>query len=483
MSNTQSKVPVRELHTQQLDEWDIDPFNLARSFSDSEGRDDQGRPTLRLWQGEWYWYRDGHYVKHDEKSIRVDLTGFIKAYIDLNKCVDAKGKALRVTTALVSNTLQALAPIVAVPDTAEMPVWLGDDRERQLVAFRNRLLDLTDVGSGEFDVVESTPDWFSVNIFPYDFDPEASCPQWERFIREAMQDDAELIALLQEWFGYCLTPETKQHKFLVVEGEGANGKSVVLDVLTALLGEENVSQVPLEMFGKRFQLTPTIGMLANICAEVGDISTVAEGVLKQFTAGDRMYFDRKGIPGVMCYPTARLVLATNNRPRFRDRSEGIWRRMILVPFRYTVPLHRQDRDLTKKLRAELPGIFLWAVEGLKRLRTNGRFTEPVACRQVLDEYRLESNPARVFLGDHVAAAEAKSVLCKELYQRYSDWCKDNGFETLNSAQFGKEVGKQFPAVRRVRGTTKGERAWVYAGLDYPGTSGWFQHPVSLRKAA
>jgi putative DNA primase/helicase len=117
----------------------------------------------------------------------------------------------------------------------------------------------------------------------------------------------------------------------------------LLDVLTALLGEENVSQVPLEMFGQRFQLTPTIDKLANICAEVGEISAVAEGVLKQFTAGNRMYFDRKGIPGIERYPTARLILATNNRPRFRDRSMGIWRRILLVPFRFTVPPTKQDR--------------------------------------------------------------------------------------------------------------------------------------------
>jgi phage/plasmid-associated DNA primase len=120
-------------------------------------------------------------------------------------------------------------------------------------------------------------------------------------------------------------------------------------------GEENVSHVPLEMFGQRFQLTPTLDKLANICAEVGEVTSVAEGVLKQFTAGDRMYFDRKGIPGVQRYPTARLILATNNRPRFRDRTMGIWRRILLVPFRYTVPVDRQDRDLPRKLKEELPG--------------------------------------------------------------------------------------------------------------------------------
>ena len=93
-------------------------------------------------------------------------------------------------------------------------------------------------------------------------------------------------------------------------------------MLTALLGEHNVAHVPLELFGQRFQLTMTLGKLANIAAEVGDLDKAAEGVLKAFTAGDRMDFDRKGIPGIEAYPTARLVLATNNRPRFSDRSSG-----------------------------------------------------------------------------------------------------------------------------------------------------------------
>jgi putative DNA primase/helicase len=129
-------------------------------------------------------------------------------------------------------------------------------------------------------------------------DDRAQCPTWLKFLDEVLERDIERISLLQEWFGYCLTPDTSQHKFMILEGEGANGKSIVCEVLTALLGKENVSNVPLEMFGERFQLTPTIGKLANIASEVGEIKSVAEGHLKQFTSGDKMYFDRKGIPGI-----------------------------------------------------------------------------------------------------------------------------------------------------------------------------------------
>jgi hypothetical protein len=104
---------------EEIAESSNDPFRLARAFSDAEGKDAQGRPTLRFWKGEWYRYRDGHYVIQEEGSIRVELTGFIKNYFDANKCVDSSRFFVRqVTTALVANTLQALASMAAVHDSA-----------------------------------------------------------------------------------------------------------------------------------------------------------------------------------------------------------------------------------------------------------------------------------------------------------------------------------------------------------------------------
>src|SRR5262249_19280874 len=154
-------------------------------------------------------------------------------------------------------------------------------------------------------------------------------------------------ALLQEWFGCCLLFDTTHQSFLVLEGEGSNGKSVVCAVLAALLGTDNVSHVPLENFGQRFALTQTLGKLANIASEVGEIDKAAEGTLKAFTSGDRMTFDRKGIAPVEAMPTARLVLATNNRPRFTDRSGGLWRRMLLMPFQVEIQAHERVYGMDK----------------------------------------------------------------------------------------------------------------------------------------
>ena len=214
----------------------------------------------------------------------------------------------------------------------------------------DRLLDRTG------DVLQPhSPDWFSTVCLPYEYQPDADCPRFLAFVREILEDDEERITLLRQWFGYLLAGDTSLQKFLILVGEGANGKTVIIVVLTALLGEANVSTVPLELFGERFQLTATLGKLANLVPEVGAIDRVAEGFLKAFVAGDRMYFDRKNLPGIDARPTARLMLATNTLPPFADRSGGVWRRLMILPFRVTIPPDRQDPHLATTLARRAAG--------------------------------------------------------------------------------------------------------------------------------
>ena len=446
------------------------PRRLAKEFIATYGRDSNGRLSIRYWQNQFWFWRDAHYTPISLAELKARLNLFIDNQFEKNAVSyyrQGHGDKLKsVTSGAVRNVVEALAGETSISDSIDQPAWLGkDDTQRRFVAVQNGLLDLDKLLAGHANALRGhTPEWFSTACLPFEFSAEANCPQWLAFIEQVLEGDKERIALLQEWFGYCLTPNTDQQKFLVLEGEGSNGKSVVCEVLTALLGPENVSQVPLELFGQRFQLTPTLGKLANIASEVGEIDRVAEGTLKAFTSGDRMYFDRKGIPGIEAYPTARLVLATNNRPRFSDRSEGIWRRMLLLPFRITIPYKEQDRQLTAKLREDLPGIFVWAVEGLRRLRENGHFSEPGVCRQALDDYRMESNPARHFLREcYYESADGETSTVK-LYEEYRNWCDRNGYKPAAENSFGKEVVRAFPKVHKKRVSRSGKRAYAYMGM-------------------
>jgi putative DNA primase/helicase len=455
---------VKSSNSQRPKERPTDPHKHARYFLKTHGLDNLRRRTLRYWRAEFWRWTEGRYQLLTKEQLRCELIVALKNFIDTHHIVVGKDDhAVSVTGALVNNTMAAVAAEVMVPDSIEQPSWLVSGRDsHEMLAATNGLISLSGNEAGTLQ--PHSPEWFSSVCVPYDYDPHATCPTWQRFLNEVLENDSERIAILQEWFGYALTPDTSLHKFVVMEGEGANGKSVVLDVLEAMLGQENVSHVPLEVFGERFQLTMTLNKLANIAPEVDEHAKPNEGVLKQFVAGDRMYFDRKGIGGVDAKPTARLMLATNSRPAFDDRSWGLWRRMIYLPFRVTIAPDKQNRELGTQLKGELAGILNWALQGRERLYRQRRFTTSAVCEAAVTDYRNESNPTKEFLRESCEFDATKSTRVDALYQAYLYWIKLNGQKALNNAVFGREVKKVYPRVEKKRPTILGKREWVYAGL-------------------
>jgi P4 family phage/plasmid primase-like protien len=458
-----------------------DPDRLGRLFLDQSHKIADVL-TLRFHRAQWWEWRDTSYHELPDAELSGALHDCIKAEFDrLNIAAQilaaAKGEpppyVRKITKGLLTNAEAALASMTILRAEVESPAWWNGKEwtPRNLIALSNGLLDLGEFFAGRSNVLlPHSPRWFSTTCLPYPFDPDADCPRWQAFLARNLEADCERIALLQEWFGYCLTPDTSRQKFIVIEGEGGNGKSVVCAALEATLGRDNCSHVPLEVFGERFQLTATLGKLANIASEVGELDKAAEGYLKSFTAGDTMQFDRKYKPTVSAPPTARLVLATNNRPRFSDRSGGLWRRMILMPFRVVIADDDPGRVFGMhesewwEESGELPGIFAWALAGLDRLRRQAQFTRSEVCEQALDEYRIENNPARMFLLESCQEDPQGQTPCGELYQSYRNWCESHGYSPLADRSFGKEVRRVFRKAERREVGQRGCRAYAYLGV-------------------
>jgi P4 family phage/plasmid primase-like protien len=457
-----------------------DPHRLARLFLATH--------PFRYWNG-LYWEHDGkRYREVPERELCARLNLHIRECFDaehdeqmrrykqaLRQC-PAEGRPPRlpmqhsVTSTLVSNTLHALECFRLVDGTVPMPSHLREPGEGDWLALDNGLLDLESQ-----ELRPHTTDWFSAVCLPYAYDPAARCDSWLEVLGQNLEGDAERLGLLQEFFGYTLIGSTDAQMCLVLVGEGGNGKSVVLAGLHALLGADNVSTVPLEDFGGRFAMAQTLGKLANICAEVGELDRTAEGTLKAFVSGDRMSFERKGKDGFSARPTARLVLSTNNVPRFADRSEGVWRRLLLVPFNRRVPSSERRPGLDKPefwlCGGELPGMLNWALEGLRRQRANNfLFTLPAACRAALEAHRLESDPCRAFLVEHYKAdPKAGPLASAEVYQHYKKWCEENGHKAvLAASNFGKQVRRVFKLeesrTKRFPTDGKSEPAKAWSGL-------------------
>jgi putative DNA primase/helicase len=194
---------------------------------------------------------------------------------------------------------------------------LPSERLQNYIAFRNGLFDV-DTGK----LLPHTPNWFSTSCLPYDYDPKADCPVWKGVVGRILENDPQRIAVLQEWFGNNLVFDTTHQRFLVLSGEGDNGKSVICLVLQEMLGRENVSNLSLESLHARFYPISTLGKLANVSTEIGELDKTAEGTLKAYVSGEPMAMEQKGKPVFMAIPTARLTFATNNVPGSRISRRG-----------------------------------------------------------------------------------------------------------------------------------------------------------------
>ena len=193
--------------------------------------------------------------------------------------------------------------------------------------------------------------------------------------------------------------------------------------------------------------------------------------------GDARTVDRKFKDLLTAEFTARLVVVTNTRPPFVDRTRALWERLVLVPFPVFIPEERRAPKLELKLCEELPGIFNRAIVGLSRLRRRGRFVEPQICIEAKQEYRAEVNPARAFLFQFCEANAQGEIEKGELYKAYRQWCEESGDDRpLSQVHFGKEVSRWFREVSGERGPDEGRkrigndnRRWVYKGIRFLGT--------------
>lgn len=456
-----------------------DQDRLARHYL-TRCNNEAGEQTLIYWLDDWYQHDGAAYAVKTEPVIQSEIYRAVKFEFDrINKqemdtwhAADPSNrksqqpKTIKIPRGLIGNIELALRSKTLISPTVKPPVWLDTGQSGSLLAVQNGLLDLDAFASGSTVLISNTAKWFTTTKVPYSFVADAECPRWNAFLQKNFEGDADRIAILQEWFGLNLKFDTSFHKFLLLEGEGGNGKGVVCAALQAMLGEGNYSSVSLELFGERFQLAPTLGKLANIVPDLGEIDRVAEGFLKGFVSGDPMHFDRKNKPPINCPATARITIAMNMRPRFNDRSSGLWRRMILMPMRVVIPESEKilKMDKPEAWVNERPGLLNWALGGLRRLIRQRRFTTAELCEEALREYKLESNPAKIFLDDlcRECAEVEGGVVCKRLYEAYQAWAIAHGYKPLSNGKFGAEVKRAYPKMRR----TQVCRDWTYLGVQY-----------------
>ncbi|MCQ4164698.1 DNA primase family protein [Tahibacter harae] len=305
-----------------------------------------------------------------------------------------------------------------------------------------------------------------------EIDFAADAPTWRKFLADIMADDAELLDYIQRLAGYSLTGHRGEHLLPILFGCGANGKSTFLSTMQALLGDYAGTAAPSLLIAKGGNEHPTAladlqGKRLVVVSETGEAGRLNEEVAKMLTGGDTITARRMRQDFYQFKPTHLLMLQTNHRPRVAGTDEGIWRRLRLLPFVVTIPPEMRDARLVDKLRAELPGVLSWALEGLKKYRANG-FNTPASVKAATADYRSSSDAIGAFISECCRENPFFTVPASDLYKAYVEWCENSGERPRPQRDFGMRLSERgFDAEKG----TGGKRRWRGIGLADSGTSG------------
>jgi putative DNA primase/helicase len=292
---------------------------------------------------------------------------------------------------------------------------------------------------------------------------------------------------LQRAFGYSLTGDTGEQSLFFLYGSGGNGKTVFVETLAALMGEFHTA-TRIDTLSQRQgggipnDIAALAGARVVTVSETPEGSRLNESLIKDLTGGDtisarflrREFFDFR--------PQFKLWIRGNHKPQIRGTDDGIWRRVMLVPFTQTIPESERDPALTEKLQAELPGILRWAVEGCIAWQRDG-LNPPESMRLALSEYRQEMDLLGAFIEECAVVSPDAYAPATPLYKAYQQWAEDNGHHAVTATRFGLAMAERGFAKEKVgtirwRGLGLRAESGQLDSLDTSPSSSFFARALS-----
>jgi putative DNA primase/helicase len=447
-----------------------DPRRFAELYLDECRFHDD--PIIARWGGSWWRYEIdmGAYRELSVEEFRADVWRVLDR-VDV-ETADKEGNPiiarLVVKSNLVSNVVDALtsvAPLII----GDAPQWIRQDYRdapiRNLVACANGLLDIR-----SRKLKPRTPRLFATASIGTVWRSEPQpCPEWLRFLDSLWGDDKESIQTLREMFGYLLTPDTSMQKVFALIGPPRCGKGTIARILTALLGGTRAVTNPMiSTLSSDHGLAPLVGKTLAILgdARIGrqtDQAKIVELILS-ISGEDSVTINQKNKPLFTTRLTSRLLLLSNEVPSLYESSGALVSRFIMLRLTRTF-LGEEDLGLEDKLRAELPGILQWAVDGWEMLQERGRFVQPASSAGLVSDMIATGSPIRKFIEECCVISLAATVRVQALYDQWVAWCKDNGQENHgNKARFGVALSAACPNVARTQPREGEARTPTYNGI-------------------
>ena len=305
------------------------------------------------------------------------------------------------------------------------------------IALKNGVLNIDTMEMREY-----SPEIILQNKVDYEYIPSAYHEVTDKTLNKMCCNDKDLRLLLEEVVGYMILRRNEMGKAFILTGGGSNGKSTFLDMVKNMLGSENYSSLSLSELGEKFKTAELFNKLANIGDDISKKYIEDDSIFKKLVTGETVNVERKGKDPFEFNNYAKLVFSANKLPRINDTSDGLMRRIVIIPFNAVFSDKDADYDpfikdklLTKDATEYLLKL---GIEGLQRVLKD-KFTVPKATVSEKSEYEMVNNPILAFIEED---NKIVNEIVHTVYLKYSTWCQENGIRSLSKFEFGRELGKQ-----------------------------------------
>lgn len=415
------------------------------------------RPFVSLREtAQTYAWCGTHYVKVTEQELLMFATSQFKPSPSAAMMKEFRAR------------IQAMKPVSVN--------WFNNTTEG-FINFKNGVLDTK---TGVFSPGHRVNRGFR-SCLTYDYDPTAVSPMFDKMIENVCSGDSGKIENILRFLGYTVTGSPcYADKFLALTGIGSNGKSRFLNVVRALIGDDNTIDAGTSTIAKENQRPALDGKLLCIMEEVpSQQNKDVWEVIKNMASGGKIFADVKFKDAYAFKNTAKIIFTCNKLPQGTDPTDGWFRRFLLLPF--DKKFSRADKDFIHNIdeliiKNELSGAFNRLWDAYQRLvKENYGFAESVSVNEALDEFRIESDNVLqwsidAFLEkcDQEPTDPKDIIIQKELYRDYNTWCKDSGYKALGKKTFFNRLRQIAPfQIKKQRVGDKNE--WVVTGFTYEKT--------------
>ncbi len=436
---------------------------------------------LRNYRGQWVEHMGRCYENLETEYFRGQLYKFLdgKQFCHVNPKGETVVLPYKPTRSKVGDIIDALNQWC--PIRQDPPIWLAKNDlpdPVHLIVFQNGILDVQKYMRGEICLYDNTPELFTYDVLPYNFNEDLESIIWKDFLEDIYNGDKDKIQLLSQWFGYNCVPDMSYEKLMLFTGRPRSGKSTVLETMQAMLGDRQCCETSFQGLAGAFGYQPLLGKYAAILGDAktpksGEASAALEKIL-HVTGGDAVSVNRKGIRELpIVHLKCRFTIAMNDLPSFTDHARALEPRLNIITFDNSY-VGKEDRTLKFRLRKEAQQgkLINFALRGLKDLYERKDFIVPKSSAETLIDFQRLASPVVTFIAECCEVDPDRDnlgpgnyfIVKDQLYEVWSSWCNNQGRKPGVKEQFGRWFLAACPRAITTRRRIGDRRMYVFEGV-------------------